>query len=107
MRFTRMRSFTDEFGEIDRDVYAAADALWPQAERYALQTIRDAAAGQRLLMKACALITRRRNEMAGEIANLRTGALSPLTIAVLRSELEARRTTTPVAADVSGNVAVR
>ena len=64
------QTFTDEFGAIDREVYAAAVALWPRAERYALQTLRDAATGQRLLMKACALVTRRRHAQAAEIANL-------------------------------------
>jgi DNA-directed RNA polymerase specialized sigma24 family protein len=64
------QSYTDEFGTIDREVYEAAVALWPQAEHFALHALRDAAAGHRLLMKACALVTRRRHSSAEEIANL-------------------------------------
>ena len=61
--------FTDEFGAIDCEVYDAAVALLPRVEGYAHRTLGDAAAGQRLLMKACALVTRRR-QTGEEIANL-------------------------------------
>ncbi len=68
MRLFEAPSFTDEFGPVDGDIHAAAAALLPQAERRAAQALGDPALGQRLLMKACALVTRRRAET--EIANL-------------------------------------
>jgi DNA-directed RNA polymerase specialized sigma24 family protein len=55
----KFAKFTDEFGEIDGDVYAWAVTLKPRVEGYALRVLGDAATGQRLLMKACALVTRR------------------------------------------------
>jgi DNA-directed RNA polymerase specialized sigma24 family protein len=64
------QAFTDECGLIDREVYDAAATLWPQAERLALQTLRDAATGQHLMMKACALVTRQRHTASPEISNL-------------------------------------
>lgn len=64
------QTYMDEFGPIERPVYEAAQALWPQVERTALQTLRDAATGQRLLMKACALVTRKRATAPETIANL-------------------------------------
>jgi DNA-directed RNA polymerase specialized sigma24 family protein len=78
--------FTDEFGEIDREVFDAAVALLPRVESYAQRTLGDAAAGQRLLMKACASVTRRRQ--AGEdLANL-TGYLYRTWQRLLLAELE-------------------
>ncbi len=62
--------FPDEFGEIDRCVYETALALWPKAEREALKTFRDSATGRSLLMKACALVTRKRAASAETITNL-------------------------------------
>lgn len=64
------QAYLDEFGPIERPVYEAAQALWPQVERSALQVLRDAAAGQRLLMKACALVTRKRAAAPETILNL-------------------------------------
>ena len=64
------QAYLDEFGPIERPVYVAAQALWPQVERTALQVLRDAAAGQQLLMKACALVTRKRTSAPDTIANL-------------------------------------
>jgi DNA-directed RNA polymerase specialized sigma24 family protein len=64
------QAYLDEFGPIERPVYDAAQALWPQVERTALQVLRDAAAGQHLLMKACALVTRKRASAPDTINNL-------------------------------------
>ena len=49
--------YTDEFGDIDPDVYQAAGALWPWAERFAVTTLGDAALGLHLLLKAAAAVT--------------------------------------------------
>lgn len=68
MQLSDAQSFTDEFGPVDGDVHALAAGLLPQAERLAVQTLGDPAVGQQLLMKACALVTRRRAET--EITNL-------------------------------------
>ncbi len=62
--------FADEFGAIDRHVYEAALLLWPQIENQSLQMLRDAADGQRLLMKASALVTRKHTETPDAITNL-------------------------------------
>ncbi len=63
-------SFTDEFGPIDGEVYAAALTLWPRLAGLAASTTNDQAAAQRLLMKACALVTRKRASAPAAIANL-------------------------------------
>ena len=78
--------FTDEFGAIDCEVYDDAVALLPRIESYAQRTIGDAAAGQRLLMKASALVTRRR-QAGDEFANL-TGYLYRTWQRLLLAELE-------------------
>jgi hypothetical protein len=50
--------YTDEFGPIDAAVYAAARALWPRARNHANAMLRDEGAGQRLLFKAAAAVSR-------------------------------------------------
>ncbi|MEP7340849.1 MAG: hypothetical protein ABI977_24170 [Acidobacteriota bacterium] len=62
--------FVDEFGAIDACVYEAALILWPRAERDSLQMLHNTDAGQRLLMKACALVTRKRTASPEAIENL-------------------------------------
>jgi RNA polymerase sigma factor (sigma-70 family) len=64
------QTYTDEFGAIDREVLEAAGQIWPQAERVALGALRDAQAGHDLMIKACALVTRRRAAAPGSIENL-------------------------------------
>jgi DNA-directed RNA polymerase specialized sigma24 family protein len=81
------QAFTDECGPIDREVYDAAATLWPRAERLALQTLRDAATGQHLMMKACALVTRQRLTAPAEISNL-SGYLFRTWKRLLLAELE-------------------
>lgn len=63
-------TFTDEFGTIDSDVYAAAHALWPRLAGLAALTNHDPAATHRLLMKACAQVSRKRANLPEAIANL-------------------------------------
>ncbi len=62
--------YTDEFGSVDPEVYHAAGQLWPEAERFACRRIGDGAAGMRLMLKAVAIVSQRRGEMAGDIAHL-------------------------------------
>lgn len=62
------QSWIDLYGAIDADIYGAAAELWPRAERIILQYQQDVSAGQQLMMKACALVTRRRGET--ELANV-------------------------------------
>jgi hypothetical protein len=62
-------AYVDEFGAVDPDVYLAAGALWPQAERLALTKLRDSAMGVDLMMKAVAAVTRIRLARPGGIGN--------------------------------------
>lgn len=62
--------FVDEFGAIDSHVHETAQTLWPKAERDSLQTLHDSATGWRLLMKACALVTRKLSTTPETINNL-------------------------------------
>jgi hypothetical protein len=63
-------AYTDEFGVIDAEVYLAAAAVWQQAERFALSTLGDAPAGQRLMMKAAANVSRVRAAAPDPIQHL-------------------------------------
>ncbi len=64
-------SYTDEFGEIDADVYRAACELWnSKGGVFAQGTLGDIAAGSRLMKKAAADVTRSRRENDAEIKNL-------------------------------------
>lgn len=61
--------YNDEFGWIDPDIHKTAGELWDRGgESFALSTLRDEMAGQRLMLKAAALVTRRRG--TAEIENL-------------------------------------
>jgi DNA-directed RNA polymerase specialized sigma24 family protein len=64
------QTYTDEFGEIDRDVFATALQIWPQARPLALGILRDEQAGYTLLFKACAQVTRKRADNSAAIENL-------------------------------------
>jgi DNA-directed RNA polymerase specialized sigma24 family protein len=50
--------YTDEFGAVLPEVYRTAGELWPQAESFIHTTIRDCAAGLRLMIKAAAAVSR-------------------------------------------------
>lgn len=63
-------AYTDEFGDIDPEVYAAAGRLWRQGERYALSALGDASTGLRLMLKAAAIVSRRRTLPDDHITNL-------------------------------------
>jgi hypothetical protein len=63
-------AYNDEFGLIEPEVYAAAGQLWLKGEKYALSTIGDGAAGLRLMVKAVALVSRKRATPGHAIENL-------------------------------------
>jgi hypothetical protein len=63
-------AYTDEFGEIDPEVYATAGRLWTQGERFALHALVDAPGGLRLMLRAAAIVTRRLSLPDVRIANL-------------------------------------
>jgi DNA-directed RNA polymerase specialized sigma24 family protein len=63
-------AYTDEFGPIDPEVYEAAGEVWAQAEMFALNTLGDAAAGLRLMLKAVASVSRVRAQAAVSIREL-------------------------------------
>lgn len=50
-------SFTDQFGEIDLDVYEAARSVWPIAERLAERILFDSHLGVELMFKAASKVT--------------------------------------------------
>ncbi len=65
-------AYTDEGGQVDPEVYEAAGTIWQHAERFATATIRDSAAGTRLLMKAVTIVSRRRAAPDIRIDDLRS-----------------------------------
>ena len=62
--------FSDEYGRIEPEVYEVARELWPEAKAFAQATLRDAAAGWTLLMKAAANVSRARALRPNEISSL-------------------------------------
>src|SRR5262245_33003618 len=63
--------YTDEFGVIRPEVYRMAGELWPQAERLVHSTLRDYAAGLRLMHKAAAAVSRELQKHPDQILNLK------------------------------------
>lgn len=63
-------SYTDEFGEIDLEVYATAGRLWSQGEKYARSALGDTSTGLRLMLKAAAIVSRKQATPGNLIANL-------------------------------------
>jgi DNA-directed RNA polymerase specialized sigma24 family protein len=64
-------AYVDEFGSIEADVYGAAGDLWPLAELYSINALQDAQIGQRLLLKAAAIVSRVSRESPEKIVNLK------------------------------------
>lgn len=62
--------YVDEFGPVDLRVYEAAGQIWPAEEAFARSTLADEQAGFRLMIKACAIVSRRLSELAGGIDNI-------------------------------------
>jgi hypothetical protein len=63
--------YNDEFGWVDPDIYGTAGELWNEwGKSFALSTIHDEMAGQRLMLKAASLVTRRRAAPDAKIENV-------------------------------------
>jgi DNA-directed RNA polymerase specialized sigma24 family protein len=64
--------YTDEFGTVAPDVYAAAARVWPRAQEFAERVLRvdDESRAHALLLKAAAHTTRARDERAHRINEL-------------------------------------
>lgn len=80
-------SYIDEFGLIDRAVYEIGRSIWPAVVPYIRRTIRDLHAGQLVMMKATALVSRKVNENPQEITNVH-GYLYRTFIHLLSKEVE-------------------
>ncbi len=64
-------AYLDEFGPIDPKVYTHASSLWPAVEPLVRRTIRDVQNGQRLMIKAVALVSRKLAEQPERMTNLK------------------------------------
>lgn len=80
-------SYVDEFGRIDRAVYEIARKAWPAVVPAVLRTLRDLHAGQTVMMKAAALVSRKLNEDPQRITSVH-GYLYRTFIHLLREEIE-------------------
>jgi hypothetical protein len=63
--------YTDEFGDICPEVYQVAGELWPQAENLINSKLHDRPAGMRLMFKAAAAVSRKREEQPDQIRDLK------------------------------------
>ena len=50
-------AYTDEYGQIQMEVYMAAGVIREKAERFALTTLQDSQIGSRLLFRAAAIVS--------------------------------------------------
>lgn len=80
-------SYTDEFGRIDRTIYEIARKIWPVVVPSILRSLRDLHAGQAVMMKAAALVSRKVNEDPQKITNMH-GYLYRTFIHLLSEEAE-------------------
>jgi DNA-directed RNA polymerase specialized sigma24 family protein len=62
--------YTDEFGVILPEVYKAVREIWPQTEHFVRSTLGDLAAGQHLMFKAAATVSRQRSQNPDLIKDL-------------------------------------
>lgn len=81
--------YTDEFGAVASDVYAAAGRVWQRAQVYAARVLNDSddARARTMLLKAAAQTTRARNEKSHLIVEL-DGYLFQVFKRVVLAELE-------------------
>ena len=63
--------YSDEYGRIGPEIYETARQIWPEAERFAVLTLHDGAAGMTLSMKAAANVTRAYALRPDEIGSLK------------------------------------
>src|SRR5690349_24988583 len=80
-------SYVDEFGLIDRAVYEVGRNIWPAVVPYIRRTVRDLQAGQIVMMKAAALVSRKVNENPQQITSVH-GYLYRTFIHLLTKEVE-------------------
>ena len=80
-------SYIDEFGLIDHTVYKISRHVWPAVVPYIRRSLRDLAAGQILMMKAVALVSRKVNEDPQQITSVH-GYLYRTFIHLLTSEVK-------------------
>ena len=80
-------SYIDEFGLIDRAVYDISRNVWPAVVPYIRRTLRDVQAGQIVMMKAAALVSRKVNENPQKITSVH-GYLYRTFIHLLSKEVE-------------------
>lgn len=81
--------YTDEFGAIAPDVYAAAGHVWPRAREFAARVLRgaDDARARTLLLKAASQVTKARAEKGHQINEL-AGYLMQTFKRIVIAELE-------------------
>lgn len=99
--------YWDEYGKIEPEIYEAARGLWPEAENFALATLRDAALGMTLLMKAAANVSRAYSSRPDEIVNLKAylfKAFKYLVLAELRKIRLHQDLTTQIDLAASGSL---
>ena len=63
-------SYVDEFGRIDRIVYEIARQVWPAVVPAIRRTLRDLHAGQRVMIKAAALVSRKLDDNPEKLENV-------------------------------------
>lgn len=63
-------SYVDEFGFIDQAVYEVARKVWPAVVPSILRSLRDLHAGQTVMLKAAALVSRKLGDDSVSISNL-------------------------------------
>lgn len=80
-------SYVDEFGLIDPAVYEVSRHVWPAVVPYIRRTLRDLPAGQMVMMKAVALVSRKVNEDPQKITSVH-GYLYRTFIHLLSNEVE-------------------
>lgn len=80
-------SYIDEFGRIDRAVYEIARQVWPAVVPAIRRTLRDLHAGQRVMIKASALVSRKLMENPEKLTNIH-GYLYRTFIRLLNEEAE-------------------
>lgn len=80
-------SYIDEFGRIDRAVYEIARQVWPAVVPAIRRTLRDLPAGQSVMIKAAALVSRKLKENPEKFTNVH-GYLYRTFIRLLNEEVE-------------------
>lgn len=80
-------AYVDAFGPIDLAVYDIARHIWPAVTPSILRTLRDLHAGQTIMMKAVALVSRKLSEDPQRITSVH-GYLYRTFMRLLREEVE-------------------